>query len=87
MPEGYEAILEGIDSEVEIELVGLASDIYHINEGDIVGYIDMQDVMEVSGITEWSEGTYDTTLKFNFQEDITTGQDIPVRVVLEKVEE
>lgn len=87
VPEGYEATLEGIDSEMEIELVGLASDIYHINETEIVGYVDMQDIMEVSGITEWSEGTYDTTLKFDFREEITTGQDIPVSVVLEKVEE
>lgn len=87
VPEGYEATLEGIDSEVEIELVGLATDIYYINESDLVGYVDMQDIMEASEITEWSEGTYDTTLKFDFQEEITTGRDIPVKVVLEKVEE
>lgn len=87
VPEGFEATLEGFDSEMEIELEGLASDIYHIKDADIVGYVDMQDVMETMEILEWSEGTYDTTLKFDFREEITTGQDIPVKVVLEKVEE
>lgn len=87
VPEGFEATLEGFDSEMEIELEGLASDIYHIKDADIVGYVDMQDVMEAMEILEWSEGTYDTTLKFDFREEITTGQDIPVKVVLEKVEE
>lgn len=87
VPEGFEVTLEGFDSEEEIEFVGLASDIYALKEEDIVGYVDMQDVMEESEITEWREGTYDTTLKFDFQEEITTGQDITVSVVLEKVEE
>lgn len=87
VPEGFEATLEGFDSEMEVELEGLASDIYHIKDADIIGYVDMQDVMEAMEISEWSEGTYNTTLKFDFREEITTGQDIPVKVVLEKVEE
>lgn len=87
VPKGYKATLECPDYEMEIELVGLASDIYNVNEADITGYVDMQDVMEELGITEWSNGKYNTTLNFDFREKIATGRDIPVTVVLEKVEE
>lgn len=87
VPKGYKATLECPDSEMEIELVGLASDIYNVNEADIAGYVDMQDVMEELGITEWSNGKYNTTLNFDFRGKIATGRDIPVTVVLEKVEE
>ena len=87
IPEGYEATLEGLDTEVEIAFVGLVSAINQINESDIVGYVDLQDVMEAEEIEEWKEGTYRTTLKFDFQEEIVTEQEISVDVILEKVEE
>ena len=43
--------------------------------------------MEAEGIEEWEEGTYRTTLKFDFQEEIVTEQEIAANVILKKVEE
>lgn len=87
VPEGFEATLEGLDNVTEIGLIGLEETINQINAEDIVGYVDMQDVMEAEEVEEWKEGTYHATLQFDFQEDIKTEQSISVRVVLEKVEE
>lgn len=87
VPDGFEAALEGLDNEVEIEFFGLATAIDQLKATDIVGYVDMQDVMESEGIEEWKEGTYHAILQFDFREDIKTEQSISAKVILEKVEE
>lgn len=87
IPEGYTATLEVPDTEMEIAFVGLVSAINELEQSNIAGYVDMQDIMEEEGIEEWEEGTYRTTLKFDFQEEIVAQDEIPVSVILEKVEE
>ena len=72
---------------MEIEFFGLATAIDQLKATDIVGYVDMQDVMESEGIEEWKEGTYHAILQFDFREDIKTEQSISAKVILEKVEE
>lgn len=86
-PTGFEASIEGLEPEFDLELIGLISDIYRLNSADIVGYIDMNDIKTAADIDEWSEGTYSAVLKFDFREEITTVYDIPVNVVLTKIEE
>lgn len=86
-PMGFEATIEGLEPEFDLELVGLISDIYRLNVNDIVGYIDMNDIKKSADIDEWTEGTYSTNLMFDFREEITTVYDIPVNVVLTKIEE
>lgn len=87
VPEGYEAVLEGIDVETEVEFKGLSAELSLLNEAEIIGYIDLQDVMEEEGIEEWEEGTYRTAVQFDFQKEIVTGQDLLVDVILKKLEE
>jgi len=87
VPEGYEAVLEGIDVETEVEFKGLSAELSLLNEAEIIGYVDLQDVMEEEGIEEWEEGTYRTTVQFDFQKEIVTGQDLLVDIILKKLEE
>ncbi len=86
VPEGYSATLQGIDSEFEIELVGLATDIYSINASNLTAYVDVKAVLEEIG-RQAEEGVYSSILKFNLGENIVSGRDIPVNIVLEKMEE
>ena len=87
VPEGFEATAETPSDKVEISLTGLTTTINQINADDIIGYIDMQDIKQEERITEWKAGTYETTMKFTFPEDIRTEQLTPVKIVLEEVEE
>jgi len=87
VPEGYTATLEAADTEMEISFVGLVSAINQMNAGNIVGYVDMREVKEAEGIEEWEEGTYRTTVQFDLGEKIFVEQEVPVNVILEKVEE
>lgn len=87
VPEGYTATLEDLDAEFELTLTGLSAEIGAIRAEDIIGYVDMQDVMEQEELDAWKEGTYRANLKFDLAEDIKVQQSISAKVVLEKVEE
>ena len=87
VPEGYTATLEDLDAEFELTLTGLSAAIGAIRAEDIIGYVDMQDVMEQEELDAWKEGTYRANLKFDLAEDIKVQQSISAKVVLEKVEE
>lgn len=86
-PAGFEVAMEGLEPEFDLELAGLISDIYRLNGSDIAGYIDMNDIKNSANIDEWTEGIYSTNLRFDFQEEINTVYDIPVSVILTKIEE
>ena len=86
-PAGFEVAMEGLEPEFDVELAGLIFDIYRLNGSDIAGYIDMNDIKNSANIDEWTEGIYSTNLRFDFQEEINTVYDIPVSVILTKIEE
>lgn len=64
MPEGYEGVVESIDGEISITLTGLQSELNMITIDDIVGTIDMVEVMAAKSMETIKIGTYSTDITF-----------------------
>lgn len=87
VPEGFSAKIEGIDDEIDLDISGLASDIEEVVGNDIIGYVDLEDVMKEKEMEELRAGTYTATVTFSFSPDIKIENSITAKVVVEKSED
>ena len=86
VPEGYEVFIREFENknikDYRISLSGVETDIRKIKENEVIGVVDMQEIAEAHGITEWTEGTYVGEIKFNFSDNIRLKAPYSLTIVL-----
>lgn len=85
-PEGFDVQLQDLDNEFEVVLVGLEDELNALKDEDIVGYIDLEQLLSERELDEWEDGIYRTNIKFDFGDYIKAKQSIPAKITVEKLE-
>lgn len=89
-PADFKVSIEGAEDEesvITITLTGLASKIIEMKDEDIYGQVDMKQILEDKGLSEWTEGVYNAPVKFTLSDDITANNIYAVRLHVDKVKE
>ena len=91
-PEGFDVeIKEFQDESVKtytVAVTGIADDVNSLNAKDVIGVVDMNQMLDKLAMTEWQEGSYTGEITFNFPDDVKTQQSYSLTlVVTQKSEE
>lgn len=80
MPEGYEGRVSAYEEEFYIQIRGLAADVNNVDVAQLVGSIDVNQLLESGIIETLEEGYYDVNLSFNLPETVALRENITVRL-------
>lgn len=72
MPDNLEYEIEDVDTDLELHITGLAENISQVEANNLMGYVDMQTVLEAGAMEELKPGTYTCEVRFNLPEDKIT---------------
>ena len=91
-PEGFDVeIKEFQDESVKtytVAVTGIADDVNSLNAKDVIGVVDMNQMLDKLAMTEWQEGSYTGEITFNFPDDVKTQQSYSLTLtVTQKSEE
>ena len=85
-PDGYEVYIREFENkeikDYTISVSGVEDDIRKIKENDVIGVVDMQNIAETQGITEWTAGSYVGEITFNLSEGVILKAPYSLTVVL-----
>ena len=91
-PEGFDVeIKEFQDESVKtytVAVTGIADDVNSLDAKDVIGVVDMNQMLDKLAMTEWQEGSYTGEITFNFPDDVKTQQSYSLTLtVTQKSEE
>lgn len=88
-PAGYDLTLKELDQAESYRIVisGTREAVNAVNANDVIGVVDMDQLLNTLGLDEWKEGIYSGEITFNLPDNVTLSEDYKLTVVLEKIEE
>lgn len=86
-PEDFTVEFVDLDERIEVLVTGLADVLDQISADNIIGYVDVEDILEAEGRENLRSGTYATELKWNLPDGVTIERVITVEVAAEKMED
>ncbi|MCM1184248.1 MAG: CdaR family protein [Roseburia sp.] len=91
IPEGLNLTLREVGGEdpqpYRIRISGTQAAVDAVNEEEIIGVVDMDALLQSTGLEEWQAGTYTGELRFNLPEDVTLEGTCRMTVILENPED
>lgn len=87
-PENLKLTLHEVDGQnyYTIRISGIKSAVESVNAVNVVGVVDMDALLEKTGLTEWVAGVYQGEIIFNLPDNVRLAQPYLMTVVLEAVE-
>lgn len=87
-PENLKLTLHEVDGQnfYTIRISGIKSAVESVNAENVVGVIDMDALLERTGLAEWVAGVYQGEIVFNLPENVRLAQPYLMTVVLEAAE-
>ncbi len=83
VPQGMAATIGGVGETVVVSIRGLNSNLSTVNPSMITGRVDMNDLAQVMGITDWVIGVYEANVTFTYPEGIYSGNTaVVVQIIL-----
>lgn len=88
-PAGYELTLKEVDQadSYKITISGTREAVNAVNAEDVIGVIDMNQLLDTLELEEWKAGTYSGKITFNLPDNVKLSDEYMMTVVLEEIEE
>lgn len=88
VPEGFDVSIqefeEGGLKNYHVEVTGIADDVNALNAKDVIGVVDMNQMLNKLGLSEWEEGHYTGEITFNFPADVKPQQTYSLTLEVKK---
>jgi hypothetical protein len=88
-PEGFDVTLKEADDDeyYVIKISGTQSAVDSVEANNVIGVIDMDELLSSLELEEWKAGSYTSEITFNLPEDVTLADKYEMTIVLENTEE
>lgn len=88
-PAGYELTLKEVDQadSYKITISGTREAVNAVNAEDVIGVIDMNQLLDTLELEEWKAGAYSGKITFNLPDNVKLSDEYMMTVVLEEIEE
>lgn len=88
-PAGYELTLKEVDQadSYKITISGTREAVNAVNAEDVIGVIDMNQLLDTLELEEWKAGTYSGKITFNLPDNVKLSDEYMMTVVLGEIEE